>query len=186
MWYTLALFVHVLGVIGFFITVGLVDVSYVRMRRAVTIEQLREWVSAAQFAGKSIVFTSLVVVIPAVYMVIVAWQFTTPWVAASLITVIALAILGATVSGRTIERIAAMTKTASPGPIPHELRVALAAPHLWLVEGARMTLLIGIVFLMTVKPDLLGSLLTLTIMLLLGLITGLFSHNAPAPSLVKE
>ncbi|HEX8036999.1 MAG TPA: hypothetical protein VF510_24290, partial [Ktedonobacterales bacterium] len=122
MWYTLALFVHVLGVIGFFITVGLVDVAYVRMRRAVTLEQLREWVTTAQFAGKSIVFTSLVVLIPAVYMVIVAWRFTTPWVAASLITVIALAILGATVSGRTIERIAAMTRTASPGPIPRELR----------------------------------------------------------------
>ncbi|HEX8034954.1 MAG TPA: hypothetical protein VF510_13950, partial [Ktedonobacterales bacterium] len=109
-----------------------------------------------------------------------------PWVAASLITVIALAILGATVSGRTIERIAAMTRTASPGPIPRELRAELAAPHLWLIEGARLTLLVGIVFLMTFKPDLLGSLLALATMLLLGVITGLISRNVPTPTFVKE
>ncbi|MGZ3637528.1 MAG: hypothetical protein ACXVCX_06770 [Ktedonobacterales bacterium] len=186
MWYTVALFIHVLGVIGLFVAVGLVDVAYVQMRRAVTLDQLREWATTAQFAGKSIVFTSLVVLIPAVYMVIVAWRFTTPWVAASLITVIALAILGATVSGRTIERIAAMAQTASPGPVPHNLRAALAAPHLWLIEGARLTLLVGIVFLMTVKPELLGSLLALVTMLLLGVITGLISRYAPSPTLVKE
>lgn len=186
MWYTLALFVHVLGVIGLFVAVGVVNIAYARMRRAVTLEQLREWTTTAQSAGKSIVFTSLVVLIPAVYMVIVAWRFTTPWVAASLITVIALAILGATVSGRTIERIAAMTQTASPGPIPRELRAALAAPHLWLIEGARVTLLIGIVFLMTTKPDLFGSVLALVIMLLLGIITGLISRYAPTPTVAKE
>lgn len=106
--------------------------------------------------------------------------------AASLITVIALAILGATVSGRTIECIAAMAQAASPGPIPHELRAVLAAPDLWLVEGARLTLLIGIVFLMTTKPDLFWSVLALVIMLLLGIITGLISRIVPTPTLVKE
>ncbi|MGZ3681742.1 MAG: hypothetical protein ACXVDI_24540, partial [Ktedonobacterales bacterium] len=65
-------------------------------------------------------------------------------------------------------------------------RAALAAPHLWLIEGARLTLLVGIVFLMTVKPELLGSLLALVTMLLLGVITGLISRYAPSPTFVKE
>lgn len=186
MWYSLALCVHVLGAIGLFSAVSLVLVAYVRMRRAATLEQVRDWAAAAQLAGRGIPFISLVLLAPAVYMVIVAWGFTTPWVLAAFITVVALAILGATVGARTIERIVATAKAASPGHIPDELRAQLTAPLLWLTEATRLTLLVGIVFLMTVKPDALLSLLVLVSMLILGIILGALSRRAPRPSRREE
>ena len=171
MWYTLALFVHILGAIGLFVAVSLIVVAFVRMRQASTIEQVQEWAAVANLAGKSLIFISLVILAPALYMVITAWGFTTPWVMASLITFVVLSIMGATMNGRNIERIVAIAKATSPGPVPDELRTQLMAPRLWLAEGVRLMLLVGILYLMAMKPDMLFSLLILVGMLILGTIS---------------
>jgi hypothetical protein len=186
MWYTIALFVHVLGAIGLFIAVSLVEVALVRMRQAATLEQIREWAFTAQAAGKSIAFISRVLLVPALYMVIVAWGFTIPWVIAALITVIALAIMGATVNARAIEGIVVMAQTAPSGSIPTALRAQLAAPQLWLMEATRLTLLLGVVFLMTMKPGALVSLLTLVSMLILGVALGVVAQRSIVPNIQQE
>ena len=178
MWYTLALFIHVLGAVALFIAVSLVVVAFVRIRQAATLEQVREWASVANLAGKSLAFISLVILAPALYMVIIAWGFTIPWVMASLITFLLLTIMGATVNGRAIERVVAIARTASPGPVPDELRIQLQTSRLWLPEAIRLTLLVGILCLMTIKPDLLFSLLTLISMLFLGIILGMISQRS--------
>lgn len=179
MWYTLALFVHILGAIGLFVTVCLIVVAFVRMRQASTLEQLQEWASVANVAGKSILFISLVILAPALYMVIIAWGFITPWVMAALITFVVLAIMGATMNGRTIERVVVMARTASPGHVPDALRTQLLAPQLWLAEGVRLMLLLGILCLMTIKPDMLFSTLILIGMLILGIVLGTIAQRLP-------
>ncbi len=179
MWYTLALFVHILGAIGLFVAVSLIVIAFVRMRQASTLEQIREWASVANLAGKSLIFISLVILAPALYMVILAWGFTTPWVMASLITFVVLAIMGATVNGRMIGWVVAMAQAASPSLVPDTLRAQLIAPQLWLAEGVRLMLLVGILCLMTIKPDMLFSLLTLVGMLILGIVLGTISQRSP-------
>jgi hypothetical protein len=179
MWYTLALFVHILGAIGLFAAVSLIVVAFVRMRQASTLEQVREWALVANVAGKSMIFISLVILAPALYMVIIAWGFTTPWVMAALITFVVLSIMGATLNGRAIERVVVMAQAASPGLVPNELRALLMTPHLWLAEGVRLMLLFGILCLMTIKPDMLFSILILIGMLVLGLILGMLSQRLP-------
>jgi hypothetical protein len=186
MWYTFALFVHISGAIGLFIAVSLVVVAFVRMRQASTLEQVREWASVANLAGKSIVFISLVILAPALYMVIIAWGFATPWVLASLITFVVLAIMGATMNGRNIERIFVMAQATSLAFVPDELRTQLMAPQLWLSEGIRLTLLTGILSLMTIKPDMLFSLLILVAMLILGIILGTISQRSFARASQKK
>ena len=178
MWYTVALFVHILGAIGLFVAVSLIIVAFVRMRQASTLEQVREWAAVAHLAGKSLAFIGLVILAPALYMVIIAWGFTAPWVMAALITFLLLAIMGAMVNGRTIERVVAMAQAAEPGPVPDRLRTQLLAPRLWLAEAIRLTLLVGIVCLMTIKPDILFSFLILVGMLILGTLLGTISQRS--------
>lgn len=178
MWYTFALFVHILGSIGLFIAVSLVVVAFVRMRRAAMLEQVREWAAVANLAGKSIIFISLVILAPALYMVIVAWGFATPWVLAALITFVVLAVMGATMNGRNNERIFAMAQATSSTFVSDELRTQLKAPQLWLAESIRLALLIGILALMTIKPDMLFSLLILAGMLIVGIILGTISQRS--------
>lgn len=186
MWYTLALFVHILGAIGLFVAVSLIVVAFVRMRQASTLEQVREWISVANLAGKSIIFTSLVILAPALYMVISAWGFTTPWVMAALITFVALAIMGATMNGRNIEQIVAIARAGSPGLVSGELRTRLLAPQLWLSESIRLTLLVGILCLMAMKPDMLFSLLILVGMLVLGIVLGTLSRRSPGHAFQRQ
>jgi hypothetical protein len=168
MWYSIALYIHVLGAIGLFCAISLIVVALLRMRRASSPEQLRDWISVAQFAGKSILFIALVILAPALYMVAISWGFTTPWVLAALIAYILLAIQGATVNGRMLERLVGLTA----GSDSAGLRAQLRASPLWLAEGTRLMLLVGIVYLMTVKPDLLSSVVVLVSSLLLGLLLG--------------
>jgi len=179
MWYTLALFVHILGAIALFVAVSLIVIAFVRMRQAATLEQVREWAVVANMAGKSMIFISLVILAPALYMVIIAWGFATPWVLASLITFVALSIMGAAMNGRNIERIVAQAQAASSDLIPGELRARLLAPQLWLTEGIRLMLLLGILSLMTIKPDMLFSVLILAGMLILGIVLGMIAQRLP-------
>ncbi len=179
MWYTVALFIHILGAIGLFVAVSLIVVAFVRMRQASTLEQVREWALVANVAGKSMIFISLVILAPALYMVMLAWGFATPWVMASLITFVALSIMGAAMNGRNIERIFVLAQAASPDLIPGELRTRLLAPQLWLSEGIRLMLLLGILSLMTIKPDMLFSVLILISMLILGIVLGTISQRLP-------
>ena len=177
MWYTVALFVHILGAIGLFVAVSLIVVAFVRMRRAATLAQVREWALVANLAGKSMIFIALVILTPALYMVILAWGFATPWVMASLITFVVLAIMGATLNGRNIERIVALTQAPSSDRVPDAVRTRLLAPQLWLPEGIRLMLLIGILYLMAMKPNMLSSLLILIGMLILGIILGVIAQR---------
>ncbi len=81
-------------------------------------------------------------------------------------------------NGRTIERVVAMAQAAEPGPVPDRLRTQLLAPRLWLAEAIRLMLLVGIVCLMTIKPDILFSFLILVGMLILGIILGTISQRS--------
>src|SRR4051794_40633203 len=125
MWYSLALLVHILGAVGLFSAVSLVVIALVRMRQARTLEQIREWVAVAQFAGKSLMLIGLVILAPALYMVTVAWGFTTPWVLTALLNFVVLAIIGAAVSGGTIQRVSALVQAAPPGQVLDTVRTHL-------------------------------------------------------------
>lgn len=186
MWYTLALLLHILGAVGLFVAVSLIIIAFVRMRQASTFEQVREWAWLANVAGKSIAFIAFIILVPALYMVIIAWGFATPWVMAALITFVVLAVMGATMNGKNIERIVALAQTTSPKSVSGELRLRLFAPQLWFAEAVRLMLLFGILCLMTIKPDMLFSVLILGGMLILGLILGMFAQRLPGPLSQKQ
>lgn len=136
-------------------------------------------------------FVGLVILAPALYMVSVAWGFTTPWVLAALLTFVVLAIMGAGVSGGTIQRVSALLQAATPGHVPDTVRThLLARRRLWLAEGIRVMLLIGMVCLMAIKPDLRFSLLILIgavfVGLLLGLLLDAITQRSPGGRARKE
>ena len=163
-----------LGAIGLFIAISLFLVSVLRIRQAQTVEQLRDWVSLAGKAGQSIGGSSIVLVIPAIYMVLTVWGFATPWILASMIVFVLTWVLGPAIGGRHAEAILQAAQAAPPGPIPSALRAQTSSPTLWLSEVIRVAFLIGVVFLMTNKPGLVGTLIALGAALVLGMLCVLF------------
>ena len=101
-------------------------------------------------------------------MTITTWGFTLAWLDAALVTLVALPILGPRVNGRRLTRIRQEALTRPDGPLLTSLRARTTDPVL--VFWSRLVALLGwwMVFLMTLKPDLFGTLAALGVAVVLG------------------
>lgn len=178
MLYHIALFIHISGAVLWFIGVGLNWLGLNRLRRADRVEQARE-VSALLHVLERLFSLGLVLLLGSgLYMTITTWGFTLAWLDAALVTMIALPILGASVNGRRLRRIRQMASTQPDGPLSANLRVRTSDPVL--VFWSRLVALLGwwIVFLMTLKPDLFGTLAALGVTLALGVFFALLAQRS--------
>ena len=80
-------------------------------------------------------------------------------------------ILGPTFLGRRFAALNRQVKAATSGMIPESLATQIRDRRLWTVENTFTCLLLAILFLMTIKPNLLGTVAVLSI----GLVAGLLS-----------
>ncbi|HZD58699.1 MAG TPA: hypothetical protein VE136_18350 [Anaerolineales bacterium] len=165
--YTIALFLHIVGALGLFVALGVEWASRLYLRRAATFEQAREWLSTVNAQRRLYPISWLAILIPGFYMAATAWR-ATEWIPTALGAVVLLVVLGAAITGRRMGTIG-QSVAAESGPISSTLRQRLDDPLLWASLRIRTAIALGIVFLMTVKPDLLGSLLTIGVAVVLGL-----------------
>ena len=169
--YSIALFLHILGALGFFVALGLEWTSLRRMRGATTFEQVREWMGIANGAQRVGMPSMLLILISGFYMMATAWGGVA-WIIVALGTLVLLVALGLALTG---PRMAAIGRavTGEHGPVSVTLHSLLHDPILWISMQTRAALALGIVFLMTVKPELGGALLTTGVAIVIGLASGL-------------
>jgi hypothetical protein len=175
--YPYALFLHVVGAIGVFVALGLEWVAVVQLGKATSNPQLREWLKLygvlPWIGGPGIAFVLLF----GLHMVAVSWG-PIAWAMVALGTLIIYSSLAGVVNSR---RIPALRRAVADGlgPDANELRPLLQSPRPLIVLYVRTGLILGIVFLMTVKPDLVGSLIAVVAGAVLGLAASL-PHAARA------
>lgn len=176
--YHIALFVHVFGAMAMFAAAGVVLTGTALLRRAQTVEQLRERAALANSVDKLFPFIILVILAPAIYMVFTTWGWTTAWIDIALMILLLMLPLGPAINGRRLDAIHRAAQAAPSGPLSAALRVQRDDPVLWTSICVFIGGTSGIVFLMTVKPDLPGSLGTVGVALLFGFSVGLLSKRA--------
>jgi hypothetical protein len=183
MLYPVALFVHILGALGYVIALGIVYAAVVGLRHAQTAQTLRLWAAAAQYATRLIPVSAVCILVAGFYMVAVAWRDQTGWVTVAFAAYLLVGIASWPLQYRRIAAIAQQARDLPPAaPLPIALMHRARAPFLWLATNAITAVPVGIVFLMTVKPDLLGSLLALGVALVVGLVAGVLLLRLPAPA----
>lgn len=166
--YTLALFVHVSGAIGYFISAGTRVFVQGNLRRAQRVEQVRLITTLDGQLGAVFGISVLLLLTSGLYMAFTTWGIRTGWIDVGLISLILTAPLGAALmepGRRAIERLA---HQAPDGPIPAPLAQRIHDPVLQTSIHTLPVLLLGIVFLMTTKPTFQASLLVMGIALVLG------------------
>lgn len=170
-YYPIALFLHVVGALGFFVALGLEWMSLRRLQRAMTLEQVREWIHVPADMGRVGMIAMVMLLAAGFYMMITVWHGVA-WIIVALGSLVPMSVLAMAV-GRP--RMAAIERvlTAEHGEISPTLRKLLLHPLLWIDIQTRVAIALGIVFLMTVKPDLGVSLLTIGISIVLGLVSSL-------------
>src|SRR5579859_838643 len=95
--YSLALFAHIVGAMAVFIGMGLEWVSLLRLRRAQTVAQVREYTSLISLQAGLVTGGAAVLFVAGVYMTITTWGWQTSWIQIALGTLILEAILGGVV-----------------------------------------------------------------------------------------
>lgn len=169
--YSIALFLHVVGALGLFVVLGLEWVSLQQLRPLTTVEEVNRWVQNSSGAGMLGSISMLLILIPGFYMALGFWGRAS-WYEVAFAVLVLMGVLVSVVTGRRMAAIKRSLATES-GDLSSTLHNLLHHPLLWISLRLRVALGLGIVFLMTVKPDLAGSLLVMGVALLLGLASAL-------------
>jgi hypothetical protein len=155
-----------------------------QLRRAATAQQVREWIGVA--AGvRRLGMVSMVALLVAGFSMMAIAQIGGAWIIVAFWSLVLLSVLAVALTGR---RMAAIRRAVAveDGPVSPTLRHLLHHPLLWVAIKTRVAIALGIIFLMTVKPDLSGALLAMGIAIVLGLASALpllrraRAHEEPA------
>jgi hypothetical protein len=181
-YYAIAKFFHMAGALGIFVTLGLEWTGLWSMQRAKTADQLRKRLRLLTGVGWMGIASMTTILISGFYMMATVWGGVA-WLLVALGALVLLIGLGL---GLTGPRIAAIRRTVSieSGAVSPALHDLLHHPLLSLSVQTRVTVTLGIVFLMTVKPDLSASLLVIGVAITLGLLSALptFGRKREAPA----
>ena len=171
--YTIVLFLHVSGAIGYFVSIGTWLFGLVSLRRAQRVEQVR-LLTALILASSNLVVGSIVVLgIAGFYMAITVWGIQATWIVVATVSFLLLIPLGLLIIGPRIQIIAKEAREAPDGPLPETLAMRSRDPALSAGLSVYVGVLLGIVFLMTNKPPLDVSILAMVVATALGLVSGL-------------
>jgi len=183
--YSIILFVHVIGAIGYFLGIGTQLFVLVGLRRAQRVEQVRALIQLNDLSGPVSGISVLLLLAAGLYLAITAWSLLTSWILVALISLILMVPTSAAlIAPRRSAIVKRLAREAPGGELSRALERHLDDPVLTKVCTTVLTLLLGLVFLMTTKPNLVGSLIVMVVALLLGLAAGaLVSRMRRAPEL---
>lgn len=170
--YSLALFAHLIGVIGVFAGLGTWLFSAVVLWRATRVEQVRLISGPTVVAGNIVVGSILLLAAAGIYMAVTVWGAQASWIIVATVAFVLLAPVGALVIDPRVRAIAKMAAEAPDGPLPDALDAHTHDPLLFIGLHTYVLYLVGIVALMTTKPSLGVSVLVMVVALALGLISG--------------
>jgi hypothetical protein len=173
-WYAVALFAHIVGVLTLFITLALQWLITLRLRRASSIAQAREWSGLAKGLNRVAPVSGVLILGAGIYMTALAWSLLTTWIDVSLAAMGIMMIFGIGVVGRRLTAIqrAAEAVEAATDAIPAALQARMDDPALWVSMQTSVAVALGIVFMMTNKPSLTVSIVAVIVSLALGGLLG--------------
>lgn len=165
--YLFVLFLHIAGALGSFVTLALEWTVLHQIRNAKTSEQVHAWMSISNGTRKLGMTSMLTIVIAGIYLMISAWGGAA-WIFVTLGAMVLMIVL---INTLTRPRIMAVGRamTTEKGPVSPKLQSLTNDPLLLISNQTRLAITLGIVLLMTIKPGLGGSLLTIGIAIMLGL-----------------
>jgi hypothetical protein len=170
--YTLMLFIHIVGVIGTFIGVGVYLFAALALRRAQQVGQVRALTSLIQPSGVLAVVSILLLGVAGFYMAITVWGEHATWIIVATISFILLAPFGVFLIDLRLRALAKAAAAAPDGPLPDVLMVRARDPLVGIGLSTYVGVLVGIVFLMTNKPPLAASIIAMIVATVLGLVSG--------------
>jgi hypothetical protein len=114
------------------------------------------------------------------YMTSDVWTWSTRWIDVAIAVLVLLAVLGAGVAGRRAHMLKEALMENGPGPLGEKARKLTCDPALWIISYANPGMVLGVVWNMTEKPGLGGSIAAVAGGFAVGAALGLRLGRAPA------
>src|SRR5215475_2521038 len=154
--YTLALFCHFVGLAALFVGYGLEWIVSALLRNATTADQVRAWLrvykTSLPISGPGL----LVLILSGGYLASLSAAMKQGWMSASLLAIVFALGVGFVF---ILPRVRALRGALGEGSggLPANVSALLHAPAIPMLIRVRGLLALGIVYLMTVKPESLGA-----------------------------
>ncbi len=169
--YSIALFLHVVGALGFSVVLGFEWIGLSQLRKALLPEEVRTILRIIKTTDRLGMVSMPTIIITGIYMMLTVWG----WAAWIVVVLAALVLEIVLFVGLSVPRMATIEKVQATevGPVSQTFRNLVSDPVLWVSNQTRFAIILAIVFLKFAKPDLTGSLLTISIAIVLGLVSAL-------------
>ena len=114
------------------------------------------------------------------YMTSDVWTWSTRWIDVAIAVLVLLTVLGAGVAGRRAHMLKHALMENGPGPLGKKARKLTCDPALWILSFANPGMVLGVIWNMTQKPGLGGSIAAVAGGFAVGAALGLRLGRAPA------
>jgi len=171
--YTIALFIHMIGAIGAFVSIGTWLLGLAALRRAQRVEQVRAIAWLIIVVSPIMVISVLLIAIAGLDMALSTWGLQTGWITVALVSFVLIAPIGPFVLDLRMRTILAYAGETPDGPLDDALVKFTHDPILGTAAQILAAVLLGIVFLMTNKPSLANSIVVMVVAFFLGVVSGL-------------
>jgi hypothetical protein len=180
--YSAVLFVHVVSALGVFAALSLEAVGLVHLRRATTAGEAHLWIEFAPGLPALAIGSLVLLLLSGIFMTaqMAGWMLAWPRVAMG--ALILIGPLGA-ITGRRMRAIRAAC--AANKPNESDLLRKLRDPFLKFSMNIRIALVLGIVLLMTAKPELRESLGVVVSSVFLGFVSTVFWRRDSASPIAR-
>lgn len=156
--YPYAVFLHVVGVMGFMIFYGLEWATLQRLQREPNPNQLAATLAPLGMGRRLISISGPMLLFSGIYLVWAAWAIQTAWILTGIAAMILLGYLGGKVTGKHVRAL-----MSSKGK---DLSARL--PSMWASFTTRISVLVATIFVMCTKPGPMGSIAALLLALVVG------------------
>lgn len=164
--HSLFLFLHVTSAMGLFAALGMEGLGLLQLRRAAGARDIVTVLDGFRLVERVGGLSLATAVLSGAYLASTAWHWRGAWISVAFASLVVIAVIGATMSGRRIARLR-VTTTGGDASESHA-RSRQRDPILAASFLMRASILLGIVFLMTVKPELGTSLGAMAVVVVIG------------------
>jgi hypothetical protein len=170
--YSLLVFIHVLGGVGIYVALGIEAIALGRLQRAESLRDASAWLQLLALAGRLAPSSMLAALASGVWMAVQVWGHQ-PWIFSAFLGLVAMGIAGGAISGRRLRRLrAALPFERGPEPSSAFL-AARSSAALQASLRVRIAIGLGVLALMTLKPDAAGSAVILSAAILAGFVASI-------------
>ena len=176
--YHVVLYLHLLAL---FIGIGAGSVLLTclfQLRAAPTVEHAVPWGIVSGKVARLFPVAILGLFATGAYMTSKFWTWNTGWIDVAIAGLVVLGLQGGGIAEHTAKKLQAAMRANGPGPLGPEARRLTLHPGLWVVELSNLGIVLAIVWNMTEKPGLGGSIAAVLVGYAVGAALALlFTHG---------